>query len=139
MHLLIRSTCLRGHPYIMSAKGLGGWVQKNVNFCWSSILLMLTKGGWDRKSPKMWWLNIGMVPYKLIERTFSKMWKFVELQNNIYTCSCNNKIKIINGYKKNLSEPYLRTKIFFFSGISNNPNKEKNSTFIKLGRKNLHN
>ena len=30
------------HPYITSAKGLVGWDQKNGNFCWCSVLFMLT-------------------------------------------------------------------------------------------------
>ena len=30
----------RDHPYITSAKGLGGWDQKNGNFCWCSVLFM---------------------------------------------------------------------------------------------------
>jgi hypothetical protein len=34
--------CVGDHPYIASAKGLGGWGQKNGNFCWSSVLIMLT-------------------------------------------------------------------------------------------------
>ena len=32
----------KDHPYITLAKGLGGWGQKNVNFCWHSVLFMLT-------------------------------------------------------------------------------------------------
>ena len=47
------------HPYITSAKELGGWGQKNDNFCWRSVLFMLT---WVRESQKMCWRNIGMVP-----------------------------------------------------------------------------
>ena len=27
----------RDHPYITSAKELGGWGQKNGNFCWRSV------------------------------------------------------------------------------------------------------
>ena len=30
---VIRTLQIRDHPYITSAKGLGGWGQKNGNFC----------------------------------------------------------------------------------------------------------
>ena len=30
--------CIRDHPYITSAKGLGRWGQNNGNFCWCSVL-----------------------------------------------------------------------------------------------------
>ena len=30
------------HPYITSAKGLGGWDQKNYKFCLRSVLFLLT-------------------------------------------------------------------------------------------------
>ena len=60
--------CVRDHPYITLAKGLGDWSQKN------DILLTFRNiyadvgwvGGWIRKSPKTCWRNIGMV---------SKVWK----------------------------------------------------------------
>ena len=53
---------LRGHPYITSAKGLGGWGQKIGNFFWRSVPFMQTKGGWwIRKRPKNCWRSIGMV------------------------------------------------------------------------------
>ena len=42
---------VRDLPYITSAKG--GWGQKDSNFCWLSVLLMLTQGGWVRKWPKI--------------------------------------------------------------------------------------
>ena len=32
----------RDHSYITSEKGLGGWGQKNGNFCWRSVLFMMT-------------------------------------------------------------------------------------------------
>ena len=38
----IRLHILGDHPYITPAKGLGGWGQKNGNFCWLSVLFMLT-------------------------------------------------------------------------------------------------
>ena len=51
------------HPYITSAHGLGGWGQKmaifadvQYNLCWRIV------GGWVKKSPKMCWCNIRMVP-----------------------------------------------------------------------------
>ena len=44
---------IRDHPYITSAKGLGGWGQKK----WQFLLMFSTinanvKGGWVRKSTK---------------------------------------------------------------------------------------
>ena len=49
---------------LTSAKGLGGWGQKNDHFCWRSVLFILTQGRWvGQKEPKMCWRNIGMVPY----------------------------------------------------------------------------
>ena len=60
--LLINLILLRDHPYIMSAKGLGGIskmaIFANVQYfsCWRRV------GGWVRKTPKMCWLNIRMVP-----------------------------------------------------------------------------
>ena len=50
----------REHPQFTSAKWLGGWGQKNDNFCWRSVLFMLMQGG--QKEPKMCWRNTGMVP-----------------------------------------------------------------------------
>ena len=35
---------LRDHPYITSAKGLGGWVKKNCSFCWRSVLYLCWHG-----------------------------------------------------------------------------------------------
>ena len=37
-----RPDFLGDHRYITSAKGLGGWGQKNGKFCWGSVLFMLT-------------------------------------------------------------------------------------------------
>ena len=37
---------VRDHPYITSAKELGGWGQKIGNFCWFSVSFMLTRSGW---------------------------------------------------------------------------------------------
>ena len=47
--------CIRDHPYITSAKELGGWGQKNDSFCWRSLLFILM---WVKKSPKTCWSNI---------------------------------------------------------------------------------
>ena len=60
---------IRDHPYITSAKGLGGWGQKkavfvDVQYC---IYADLVRSGWVRKSPNIMLMTIRMVPiYKSI-------------------------------------------------------------------------
>ena len=54
---------VRDHPNITSAKGLGGWGQKNGNFAYVQYYLCWHKMvGLVRKSPKMSWRNIRTVP-----------------------------------------------------------------------------
>ena len=52
------------HPYIMSAKGLGGWGRKmaifaDVQYCIYADIV----GGWVKKNPKICRRNIGMDHY----------------------------------------------------------------------------
>ena len=44
---------IRGHAYITSAKGPGGWVKKMVNFANVQYCIYADKvGGWGPKRPK---------------------------------------------------------------------------------------
>ena len=54
---------LRDHPYITSAKGLGGSRKWPVLLTFSAICIYADKvGWWGPKRPKINWRNIGMVP-----------------------------------------------------------------------------
>ena len=50
------------HPYITSAKRLGGWGQKMTNFAGFQYCIYVNTVGGYVKSPKICWRNIGMVP-----------------------------------------------------------------------------
>ena len=52
----------RDHPYITSAKGLGGWGQKMSIFADVQYCIYANIVGGSEKSPKICWRNIGMIP-----------------------------------------------------------------------------
>ena len=51
---VLKNVCLiRGHPYITSAKGLGGWVKKKARFADVQYCIYADKvGGWGPKRQK---------------------------------------------------------------------------------------
>ena len=56
------------HPYIMSAKKLGGWVYKMDSFADVQYCIYANKvGGWGPKKTKICWRNTWMVPYQNFE------------------------------------------------------------------------
>ena len=60
-----RPRCLiRDHPYITSAYGLGGWVQKMAMFAGRSVLYLWWHSGWmgGWMGPKICWRNKWIVP-----------------------------------------------------------------------------
>ena len=59
-----RNGCLKDQPYITSAKNWMGGSRK-LPVCWRSVLYLCyfnSFSGWVRKSPKLCWRNIWMVP-----------------------------------------------------------------------------
>ena len=66
------SSSIRNHPYIMSAKGLGGWVLKRASFWWRSVLFYPDIVGGSEKVKKCadvlygWYLMEMWLPTKLI-------------------------------------------------------------------------
>ena len=64
------ANALGDHPYITSAKGLGGWGQKMALFADVQYCIYEWYSGWVRKSPKICWRNIGMIPRQKSSSSF---------------------------------------------------------------------
>ena len=109
----------RDHLYIMSANGLGGWVQKKVIFAGIQYCIYADMvSGWVWKSAKMCWRNIGMVTklklkFEPLQSKNQGTQKW-HLQNNT---SYNWRKQTFHGYH----HIYFCLSLFSLLGIASNP------------------